>query len=404
MTQLWSSLEDDFLIEAYVDVIAGSIRRLGLEKQVTVSSVLDTQPLQTDDLVYGVTGLTLELVANLVSSDGANFQGRNLRCILTPPAVGGGLHFSAAGEPATRFFFQYRNGTIFPTAPPSPTPIDLLNVVSDYARDTTIKRSGLQWLINNPRLSDITGCKHRLKTLLGEHGVATPLGSLLDLALAPEDWSKQLQHFVTEQAPQDGFVLKPLIGSLGANIRLFNSDQLEEADIFLNLMGPTAPQFMVEQRVLPPNVVVEGRRFDWNARVICSLEEEPQVGYTYLRYDEFGSGPVNCTRGALVCHPESLSEYCEVALESINSTAIAATKVVFTEYERRFGISPTGYVGVDCIQDSEGRAFVLEINGGAEFAAAIMYLTGPPSQARNSFHQVFTIFDTLRMYILHNNF
>jgi len=341
------------------------IRQLRLEDQIKVSASPRTTHSQDGALIYGITGLTAELVAHLVGADGARLGDRPIRTILIPPVLGGSLRCSADGQPAASTYFECSDGVIVLVVASEPLPIHGLNAAYNYAQDSDLQRVDSGWLVNPPALSAVTRSKVGLKTHLRSLEIRTPASTCLDLSTGTDVLRGQLSAFVEAHGSEGGFVIKPDGGSLGLGVRLFGASQIDEAMIFIDQVSANEGSLLVEQRILPSVLSINGHRVDWNLRVLCTLGPEPEIILSSVRYKALGSGPVNWAQGAYGADLSQFSEQYEVSTEAIHETASAAAGLVRSLYLDEFGHSPCGYVGIDCIHDVSGEVHVLEVNGGA---------------------------------------
>lgn len=195
-----------------------------------------------------------------------------------------------------------------------------------------LERLGVM-VYNAPRAIERTVDKAMTSFLLSQHHVNTPQTWVCE--------SRQLIEKIRTQFPQTTFVLKPIFGSQGIGVRLLAPNsvlpvpmaQFVEGVYYLQAFIPSKNCSSNKQgaSIDSPNKSYDFRVFVVGGRVIAAMRRS---GHDWIH---------NVAAGA-ICEAISPS----VALSDI---ALAAAKAV-----------DINYCGVDIIEASDGRLYVLEVN------------------------------------------
>jgi len=173
-------------------------------------------------------------------------------------------------------------------------------------------------------------------------------------------------------------VIKPVDGSCGSNVAFFNSSEPEMAVNHALRLGSGINSIMVQERIHPPVLKVDGQALDWNLRVFVSRNRGGRtvVSDIAVRYDG-KSGPVNISLGAKVMTFDELISKLKLDSGSarrlrkdIVSLSVKAFSAVEDEAKKIAKRSrpwrETDFNGVDIIiKDEDGslNPYIIELNG-----------------------------------------
>lgn len=146
-------------------------------------------------------------------------------------------------------------------------------------------------------------------------------------------------------------VLKPVIGCQGEGV-IFH--KIRSPEKFNEVAEKFESDYVVEERVMPPPLVIEGVAHDWNFRIVVI---EGVVTNYYVRASS-QDGPVNISTGAFLLPWEEafkcLPADTDLTESVIKSFGLSVGKVL-TE----------GVIGVDAILDGkDGALKLIEVNAG----------------------------------------
>lgn len=162
---------------------------------------------------------------------------------------------------------------------------------------------------------------------------------------------------------KSGAVVKPVSASLGMGVKIFETATAEQIAVEVLRRDHDV---VVQRRIVPPSLSVEGQEFDWNFRVLVSRNglNEPSVIATEIRYAPSG-GVVNAAQGAKRMTFEGFASRMGMdpaaGRKSIEFLGISMFKAI--EDGLKLRDPQQDAVGLDIIVDSDGKAFAMEING-----------------------------------------
>jgi len=145
-------------------------------------------------------------------------------------------------------------------------------------------------------------------------------------------------------------VIKPVSGGQGEGVVFHN---ITDFDGFHAVVGSMDKQYVVEERVRPPGLVLDGLLHDWNFRIVVI---EGVVTNYYVRASA-QEGPVNISTGAFLLPWRSAKRY-------IDSKKKPSKKDI-EQFGLKVGqVFPEGVLGIDAILDERGELQLIEVNSG----------------------------------------
>ncbi len=327
--------------------------------------VLDTaRPLLRGEfegrLVLGLYGQDDESVAIFVSSVGVAFGGKPIEVLLIPPALEGPLVTDPEGRTlGTTMAYGFDGKQVYRIEAQGPIPLNGVNVLHE-GQGSQGYEGPEAFLLNGPRLVSLTADKIATKMVLCEAGISTPPYRVLSGSGAT--LASDILDFIIS-TESDGFAIKGNTGSGGANVRLFENDEVDSAEGYARSLLRHGNTVFIEKRINPVKWKEGRKRMDWNVRALVTLSSNPQWIDAEVRYDVRNGSPVNVCRGAKVAELGRARRKAGIKIYDIKEVAIGAAKAIH-DYMAAVGEHTNGFVGLDLIVDKEGP-HVIEANSGA---------------------------------------
>jgi tetratricopeptide (TPR) repeat protein len=263
-----------------------------------------------------------------------------------------------------------------------PTPIDetTTNKALTYK---VLKESGVRvasQIVFRRKLSTET-----LFELTTDDGVTT---------LKQEEIERGLRDFMDKEGI-DEIVVKPQDGSQGEGVRFFDRRYVSDAAAYIRILSKRRG-VVVEERIVSKPLIINGERYDWNARVFVSRNENEEfvVSDMVIRYDLYEKrSAVNISTGAKTMTFDEMAKHMGLSAldkkdlyQRIESEALMQARALeaylvfgdeFSTYQR--GPLGTGsylrpdFLGCDII-DTGTESVGIEMNDG--HSGGIWYLKG----------------------------
>ncbi|MDP2671219.1 MAG: hypothetical protein Q8P13_02030 [bacterium] len=161
-----------------------------------------------------------------------------------------------------------------------------------------------------------------------------------------------------------GAVVKPVGSSLGMGVVMF-PEGVRVEEIAVDILARNH-DVIVQRRINPPPLVIEGEDFDWNFRVLVARNSlnEPAVVAIEIRYSSKG-GVVNAAQGAKRLTFEDFISRMGWDLTKVRQAIEALSLSMFRAIEDGLGLvdPQQDAVGLDIIVDHDRKAYAMEING-----------------------------------------
>ncbi len=185
----------------------------------------------------------------------------------------------------------------------SPLELGMLICFGSFHVDEKILMENGISMLNASPVMQLANDKARFKEVASARGIATPrFKNVAGSEVASrEDAAALIRAFLGENASK-GFVVKPNNKSSGVGVRLFKAVEIDVAAEYLVEALQKYGTMLIEERIDSRPYYIDGKRIDWNLRVMVSdISEGWDLHATSeARCDEYNGSPVNKCTGAKV--------------------------------------------------------------------------------------------------------
>lgn len=336
------------LVNAHVMQISHYVQEMGTDVRVSQNVEKRKVSEYSGSLNFGESDLTDDVVAFISSSNGVQYQGLKINCLLVLPSIQGSLYVSKDSM-ATDFFYILENGVIKPIQLDAPLPLDGVNIYrSDIKEEVP---SDLQ--ISSPFLRSITDSKIRTKEVLNNYGINVPNYAVVN----PLEADKELRRFLEKNGLM-GFLIKPDSDSGGAGIRFYGREHVRDATEHIKELASDGSKVVyVDDRVFSYPWIIDGTPQDWNIRAFIALNDKPQwidaiVRYGELRKDPLTQKPINICKGCNYTTLEDAAAQTNVSIEEIIEGSLRIAQSIQDEVLAS-GETPRGFIGLDIMPNNQ---------------------------------------------------
>ncbi|HAH20899.1 MAG TPA: hypothetical protein DCL49_08365, partial [Candidatus Omnitrophica bacterium] len=278
---------------------------------------------------------------------------------------------------------RFRNGKFEVVKYKNPIRVGYVHSFRPIDNEQFIKIEKLGIPVSSNRLfEEYEDNKKTTMAILKEAGVSIPETVTLSKDIEQEEIGKKVRQLLgissdTNMLPS-GVVIKPLDWYGGYGVKVLSegltvSDVMEEIKIAGKGKEYKAG-VMLQRRIIPSPVKINGKELDWNYRVFISRDTEnrPSVIETSVRTGPVG-GVINISQGGGVL---TLKEFAQAKNLDINKEKEKIGAIAIPAFEamqmkasedmiqnKEAGNIQQDYASIDLMADKDGKLYVIEVNG-----------------------------------------
>lgn len=330
--------------------------KLGNHVGVSAEVTRKTGDEYAGSLNYGYLGIEEGGVASVVGARGQVRGGsRPINSIIPVPINSAPyIHTSEQGVFVSSFI-ALEDDVLRPVAVDRPIPLDGIDPMFS---ESTGFEAFPAYPKEYDKLKDTSHNKWKTREILQDTDL-TPRGFRLEEV---EDNAVRMAfvNFLRANKNVDGLVVKRNFGHGGYGVRMFDESWLEAA-IYAQELQLEGFDVLVEERIVPPEIIFEGKRYDYNLRVLTTANSNSKVIDSEMRINKYGQDPVNVSQKAFALETEK--HFTKEFVSDLHQIAEEASNV-FCRYHGVPSSGIPGFLGIDIIPSQRGGAYVNEINAG----------------------------------------
>jgi len=367
----------DQILRCNTEEIKATLMYLGFHNQIGVQDqVVSASSELSDELTYGVVGINFTNVAQLISSEGSEYDNKQIKLILIPYTLGGTIQTNGTTA-YTNYGYVFDQGRV--NLVTGQIPLDMISVADEFRLGRNVDAEQLleqygaveHLLLENPKIIHVSSDKLRTKRVFEKHGVRTPI--YLELR-SSDDLEGTIRRFQEENNCTD-FVVKATHGRGGNQVKLYDKEDVVAAVEYVRELHAEGKKVFVEERLKPKEWRDEkGRILDWNIRTLMGIGKEPVFIDWLVRYQPRSNDPVNVAikaKGAL------LEDFADIAGISLRDVEEHCRGIASAVYNALGDNDIVGLISLDTMVTEEG-IFSYEINASAGGFYRIVKMRGHP--------------------------